>query len=720
MTIFESIYFVVVTFSTVGYGDFKPETWPSQLFIMVMICVALIVLPTQFEQLAYFWIERKKLGASYAHHSTRHEKHVVVCSTTLRADTIMDFLNEFYAHPLLQTFSVVLLSPCELDTTMKLVLQTPTWNNRVVYIQGSALKATDLIRARMQSAEACFILAARNYNDRSAADEHTILRSWAIRDFSPYVPQYVQIFRTENKIHVAFAEHVVCDDEFKYALLANNCLIPGTSTLVTLLLHTSQQQHQQRRRRGRHRNTGGLLGRFMPGRSGRSRKRKGSPYEGGPGEQHPDGGPDNQDGRDMEDDDDDDDQEGPEWKRLYGKCSANEIYHIRLSDSRFFGEYQGKSFTYASFHSHRKFGVALIGVQTDMRGTWPIMLNPGPSYVLKSGDILFYINITKEENSALMPMMHHQTSSGQKSAGGGQTSRGLEETGGLLAGPLGAQTGSTGTADPAATYIRIEASSPTAAAATATADDHELNVSPLLGPPGYGCPGESAPAQLGTQQSRHLKKHSVADGASRVARSLCSVAGIPGVAELPRASSRDSDDDQKGPPHGPANREHLQHLTTKLLAHRLSSASTSAATTAAAASATGAVSTGLGSRNASTLELAAIATGLRKGSNMSITSTKSRDASPTRLKQVVSGLAVKMKRVKLGKSLTHLTIPRMDLGGGSSTSSTESFVNARGRRPSIAPVPAMMGESEDHDSDHEREQESYFAMSWHSSSESSP
>ena len=43
-----------------------------------------------------------------------------------------------------------------------------------------------------------------------------------------------------------------------------------------------------------------------------------------------------------------------DWQRLYGKCSGNEIYHIRLGDSRFFGEYEGKSFTYASFHSHRK------------------------------------------------------------------------------------------------------------------------------------------------------------------------------------------------------------------------------------------------------------------------------------------------------------------------------------------------------------------------------
>lgn len=50
----------------------------------------------------------------------------------------------------------------------------------------------------MNEAEACFILAARNYADKTAADEHTILRSWAVKDFAPSVPQYVQIFRYGN------------------------------------------------------------------------------------------------------------------------------------------------------------------------------------------------------------------------------------------------------------------------------------------------------------------------------------------------------------------------------------------------------------------------------------------------------------------------------------------------------------------------------------------
>lgn len=42
-----SFYFCIVTFSTVGYGDVTPKIWPSQLLVVIMICVALVVLPLQ-------------------------------------------------------------------------------------------------------------------------------------------------------------------------------------------------------------------------------------------------------------------------------------------------------------------------------------------------------------------------------------------------------------------------------------------------------------------------------------------------------------------------------------------------------------------------------------------------------------------------------------------------------------------------------------------------
>ncbi|XP_058389706.1 potassium channel subfamily T member 2 isoform X2 [Diceros bicornis minor] len=336
LNLFDSLYFCIVTFSTVGFGDVTPETWSSKLFVVAMICVALVVLPIQFEQLAYLWMERQKSGGNYSRHRAQTEKHVVLCVSSLKIDLLMDFLNEFYAHPRLQDYYVVILCPTEMDVQVRRVLQIPMWSQRVIYLQGSALKDQDLLRAKMDDAEACFILSSRCEVDRTSSDHQTILRAWAVKDFAPNCPLYVQILKPENKFHIKFADHVVCEEEFKYAMLALNCICPATSTLITLLVHTSRGQE---------------------------------------GQQSPE-----------------------QWQKTYGRCSGNEVYHIVLEESTFFAEYEGKSFTYASFHAHKKFGVCLIGVRREENKN--ILLNPGPRYIMNATDICFYINITKEENSA--------------------------------------------------------------------------------------------------------------------------------------------------------------------------------------------------------------------------------------------------------------------------------------------------------------------------------
>ena len=66
---------------------------------------------------------------------------------------------------------------------------------------------------------------------------------------------------------------------------------------------------------------------------------------------------------------------------MYGRCSGNEVYHIRMGDSKFFREYEGKSFTYAAFHAHKKYGppgpvqARVGGVQGGVRRlkwAWPV------------------------------------------------------------------------------------------------------------------------------------------------------------------------------------------------------------------------------------------------------------------------------------------------------------------------------------------------------------
>ncbi|XP_031690724.1 potassium channel subfamily T member 2 [Oncorhynchus kisutch] len=370
LTLFDSLYFCVVTFSTVGFGDVTPQIWPSQLLVVIMICVALIVLPIQFEQLAFLWMERQKSGGNYSRYRAQTEKHVVLCVSCLKIDLLMDFLNEFFAHPRLQDYYVVILCPAEMDVQVRRVLHVPLWAQRVIYLQGSALKDQDLMRAKMDDAEACFILSNRFEVDRFAADHQTILRAWAVKDFAPNCPLYVQILKPENKFHVKFADHVVCEEEFKYAMLALNCVCPATSTLITLLIHSSRGQTAPPEAFRQH------AGAFQP------LNREGGACS------------------------------ADQWQRTYRRCSANEVHHICLEESKFFGEYQGKSFTFASFHAHKKYGVCLIGVRRLENAN--ILLNPGPGHIMGGSDTCFYINISKEENSAFVRGHREPTRGGPK------------------------------------------------------------------------------------------------------------------------------------------------------------------------------------------------------------------------------------------------------------------------------------------------------------------
>ncbi|XP_046845031.1 potassium channel subfamily T member 2-like isoform X2 [Xenia sp. Carnegie-2017] len=332
---FESLWFVVVTFSTVGYGDKVPNDWPAQTFVMLSIIMALVILPMQLEQLAFHMAQTQKEGGAFGRMLRGNNHHVVVCASSLRPTLVLDFLKEFFSQSDLEDYHVVLLCPQDIDSQLRMLIQVPVWSQKVSYMKGSALNDNDLERAKISIAEGVFILSDRSSTDKKKADRHTILRTWAIQDYAPHVPLYVQILQAENKFHVSFAEHVVCEDELKNALMAANCVCPGVTTLVTTLLHTLHSQEAS---------------------------------------------------------------ENIPWHEVFGQCAGNEIYDIKLCESVVFKPFYKKSFSFASFHAHRRYGMCLIGVRPF--NTSKVLLNPGSSYLMDENDICFYIAMSSEEESA--------------------------------------------------------------------------------------------------------------------------------------------------------------------------------------------------------------------------------------------------------------------------------------------------------------------------------
>lgn len=57
-------------------------------------------------------------------------------------------VNPLLSFFVLQDYYVVILCPAEMDIQVRRILQIPLWSQRVIYLQGSALKDQDLMRAK--------------------------------------------------------------------------------------------------------------------------------------------------------------------------------------------------------------------------------------------------------------------------------------------------------------------------------------------------------------------------------------------------------------------------------------------------------------------------------------------------------------------------------------------------------------------------------------------
>ena len=232
----ESVYMLLITITTVGYGDFSPGTWLGRALTLVVIFTVLLYLPgTVGEMLETF----KESGIySKSVHSLSASKYIVVCLSSPRLHFLLDFLNEVDAQENTR-LGTVILSPIVADRMVDTRLSSTRWRKRVIMLTGSALRPLDLDRAGVKKCTACFVISDRHSDEPEASDQETILRAHSIHSYAPKSKLYIYLLKVENKPLVSFAQNVVCEGELKHAIYAANCVCPGFSTFISLLLHTT-------------------------------------------------------------------------------------------------------------------------------------------------------------------------------------------------------------------------------------------------------------------------------------------------------------------------------------------------------------------------------------------------------------------------------------------------------------------------------------------------
>ena len=60
----QALYFMFITISTIGYGDYKPETMLGQMFILVFMTGVFVLIPKQVAKLRYVFLMFKSVDLS--------------------------------------------------------------------------------------------------------------------------------------------------------------------------------------------------------------------------------------------------------------------------------------------------------------------------------------------------------------------------------------------------------------------------------------------------------------------------------------------------------------------------------------------------------------------------------------------------------------------------------------------------------------------------------
>ncbi|ORZ17354.1 hypothetical protein BCR42DRAFT_326519 [Absidia repens] len=235
-SILDSLYVVMVTLSTVGYGG-------SRIVMMTLIVVALAVLPSLLADVARTMQKRNDGGG----HVNKGSLPFILIVGSFRPEQVNDILNGFldreHAEPHLNVIFLDVNAPTE---ELKLMERNSMWGHRIQFLHGSVLNEDTLIRIRARYAKAIFTVSDDNAQDHFKEDERNTVRLWSLHCFTVThnVPIYSYNLSPSTAIYQKVAEEIICVGEFKQYLLAMNCRCRGVSTLLTNLLHQRQPMNR--------------------------------------------------------------------------------------------------------------------------------------------------------------------------------------------------------------------------------------------------------------------------------------------------------------------------------------------------------------------------------------------------------------------------------------------------------------------------------------------
>ncbi|XP_037912335.1 calcium-activated potassium channel slowpoke isoform X25 [Hermetia illucens] len=233
------VYFLIVTMSTVGYGDVYCVTVLGRTFLVFFLLVGLAIFASCIPEIIDLIGTRPKYGGTLK--NERGRRHIVVCGH-ITYESVSHFLKDFLHEDREDVdVEVVFLHRKEPDLELEGLLKRHY--TTVEFFQGTMMNAVDLERVKVHEADACLVLANKYCQDPDAEDAANIMRVISIKNYSDDIRVIIQLMQYHNKAYLLNipswdwkqGDDVICLAELKLGFIAQSCLAPGFSTMMANL-----------------------------------------------------------------------------------------------------------------------------------------------------------------------------------------------------------------------------------------------------------------------------------------------------------------------------------------------------------------------------------------------------------------------------------------------------------------------------------------------------
>lgn len=233
------VYFLIVTMSTVGYGDVYCQTILGRTFLVFFLLVGLAIFASCIPEIIDLIGTRPKYGGTLK--NERGRRHIVVCGH-ITYESVSHFLKDFL-HEDREDVDVEVVFLHRKPPDLELEGLFKRHFTTVEFFQGSIMNPIDLQRVKVHEADACLVLANKYCQDPDAEDAANIMRVISIKNYSDDIRVIIQLMQYHNKAYLLNipswdwkqGDDVICLAELKLGFIAQSCLAPGFSTMMANL-----------------------------------------------------------------------------------------------------------------------------------------------------------------------------------------------------------------------------------------------------------------------------------------------------------------------------------------------------------------------------------------------------------------------------------------------------------------------------------------------------